>query len=1372
MRNRTWYRNRYTAWVVLAGGLMITAATILYLKAGLERSAERDFVSLSDELQRVISKRLDDHARILLSGAAFFRASNEVTREKWRIFTQHQQVDKQLPGIQGIGYAHLIPRSDLTQHIQQIRSEGFPEYTVRPEGEREVYSSIVYLEPFVGRNLRAFGYDMFSEPVRRVAMERARDTDSAALSDKVILVQETDEEIQAGTLMYVPVYRNGLRPDSVEQRRAAIRGWVYSPYRMNDLIRGILGDRNLDQEKQLHLTVFDGEHLLTSSLLYSCHPAANEESWSRSRKLVRFTRQIPVDFNGHLWTLRFTQTVDAFLTADDIRVWVATVGGLFISFLLFSLVRVEDSLRQVTDRLSLAVGAGGVGIWDYDVVNGRLVWDAQMWRLYGITQDQFSGAYDAWQARLHPEDRQRGNEEIQLALQGKKPFDIEFRVLWPDRSTRHIRAIASVKRDASGRPLRMIGTNWDVTAQKRAEEALTESEANFRTFFESMTDMILVGTPEGRILFTNSAVSRTLGYTSDKLKEMHMLDVHPPDKRQEAEAIFVAMCQGDRESCSVPMMRQDGVLVPVGTRAWLGKWNGEDCIFGICKNMSAEQEATLRFERLFRKNPCLIALSTLPDQRFTDVNDAFLNTLGYTWNDIIGKTVADLNLFVQSERHAAASDQLQADGHLVGLELQVRRKDGVLLDGLFFGEAISSQGQPFLLTVITDITERKRAEVELARLSVILRELMRLATHFVNVPLEQQDMAIDQSLATMGQLIEADRAYLFAYDFGAGVMSNTHEWCRAGTTSEIGKLQAVSTALFPDWVEPHRRGEWVHIPNLAALPADSNLRQILEPLGIRSLITLPLMQGDACLGFVGFDAVREQRIWGEEELSLLRLLAELYAHFESRRAAERETRELQKRLTQARDEAQAAALAKSMFLANMSHEIRTPLNAILGYAQIMERQCRSCATGQRLNEITRSGEHLLELLTDLLELVRSDAHQITLVPSDFDFYQALEDVRLMFVRHPAAQALTLEVSHTADVPQFLCADSGKVRQILVNLVGNAIKFTEKGGVRLSASVVTGSAQDGITIAVDVEDTGSGIGIADIDRIFDIFEQTDSSRKGGKGTGLGLPLSRRYARALGGDVAVLSSRLVEGSCFRFTFHAGLPSGGDAGQLRRGNVLRLASDQRALRLLVVDDDLLSRDMLAALLEPVGFTVEIADSAEQALQRLRQANPVDLVLMDKAMPGMNGYEAIGRIRELPAGRELPVLVVTASGFADEKKRALAVGADGLVAKPVRREQLLEAIGRVAGAKYDYEQAPTVEPAATVRVGLDPDALARLPEAQRRILDQALHRGDILALRKVVAAIAPDQPALAAGISVLIDAYDYDRLRRLLDSTKGKSL
>jgi PAS domain S-box-containing protein len=225
-----------------------------------------------------------------------------------------------------------------------------------------------------------------------------------------------------------------------------------------------------------------------------------------------------------------------------------------------------------------------------------------------------------------------------------------------------------------------------------------------------MTDMIVVGTPDGRIIYSNKAMSQKLGYSEEELHSMHVLDINPIDKRQEAEAIFDAMFRGERDSCPLPLAAKDGSLIPAETRVWFGQWHGEDCIFGICKDLSTEQEAQQRFERLFHNNPLPLALSTLPDRCFYDVNDAFLNTTGYSRSEITGKTAEELELFPQIEKHKSSADNLESVGRLIDTELQIRRKDGILLTGLFSGDVISSQGKHYFLTVMVDITERKQVE--------------------------------------------------------------------------------------------------------------------------------------------------------------------------------------------------------------------------------------------------------------------------------------------------------------------------------------------------------------------------------------------------------------------------------------------------------------------------------------------------------------------------------------------------------------------------------------------------------------------------------------------------------------------------------------
>lgn len=244
----------------------------------------------------------------------------------------------------------------------------------------------------------------------------------------------------------------------------------------------------------------------------------------------------------------------------------------------------------------------------------------------------------------------------------------------------------------------------------KVQEKMQESEKNFRTFFNAMNDMIIVANPDGKIIYSNPVMTRKLGYSSEEIGNMHVLDAHPPDKRSEAEAIFSSMFKGELDVCPLPLQSKAGALIPVETRVWFGTWSGEPCIFGLCKDLSKEQEALQKFNRLFLNNPAPMAVSSLPERIFTDVNISFVSKLGYSRSEIIGRTSKELGLFVQPEIQEDVVKKLSMDGHISNIELKVKCKDGSILDGIFFGDVIESQGQKYFLSVMVDQTERKHVE--------------------------------------------------------------------------------------------------------------------------------------------------------------------------------------------------------------------------------------------------------------------------------------------------------------------------------------------------------------------------------------------------------------------------------------------------------------------------------------------------------------------------------------------------------------------------------------------------------------------------------------------------------------------------------------
>lgn len=332
---------------IFFAGLVLTLLLTISTYQVAERRAREEFISVSNEIGLRIEARLQAHALILQAGAAFFAVSDTVTRQEWKEYVELSEVLDRLPGIQGLGFSYIIPNGELQEHIEQVRQEGFPDYSVKPETERDTYTSILYLEPFSGRNLRAFGFDMFAHPVRRQAMELSRDNNVPMLSGKVELVQETGEDDQAGTLMYHPLYRKGMPVGTVEERRAAIYGWVYSPYRMRDLMQGILGRWDSRRAERIRLQIYD-ETLSESSILFDSQRLDFDDRPDFfMRRLV-----VPVEFNGKNWVLQLIQPRDMVIFSANVI--VVFFSGLMITFLLYllsvSLSKVSASSRQVREQ--------------------------------------------------------------------------------------------------------------------------------------------------------------------------------------------------------------------------------------------------------------------------------------------------------------------------------------------------------------------------------------------------------------------------------------------------------------------------------------------------------------------------------------------------------------------------------------------------------------------------------------------------------------------------------------------------------------------------------------------------------------------------------------------------------------------------------------------------------------------------------------------------------------------------------------------------------------------------------------------------------------------------------------------------------------
>lgn len=470
-------------------------------------------------------------------------------------------------------------------------------------------------------------------------------------------------------------------------------------------------------------------------------------------------------------------------------------------------------------------------------------------------------------------------------------------------------------------------------------------------------------------------------------------------------------------------------------------------------------------------------------------------------------------------------------------------------------------------------------------------------------------------------------------------------------------------------------------------------------------------------------------------------------------------------------EAERANLAKSVFLSNMSHELRTPLNAVIGFAQLLERKNTLAGEDRKsLRLIHKAGEHLLGLINDVLSISKIEAGKLTLDAKPFDLPNLLSAVQSISRVRANEKGLAVRFELDASLPRVVLGDEGKLRQVLVNLLSNAVKFTDSGWVLLRARWDKADGRG--RVLFEVEDTGKGIAVEEVGKLFVAFVQTESGRSAKEGTGLGLVISREIVRLMGGDIRV-QSELGRGTTFAFDVRLDVSTNALA-ELDRRRVAGLTSNQPAPRILVVDDTDESRILLVKLLEGARFHVMDAANGQQAVEAWTRWRP-DLIFMDMRMPVMDGREATRRIRSEEGATGAPrchIIALTASAFEHERDEILSCGADDFIAKPYRIEALFANLAEHLGVSYDYqEDAPDANHEEGATAGgpdltLTSERLRGIPDTLVRALYDALASGDTGAAAKLAEQVSVDDVALGRALAFEIRSFKIDEILALLES------
>ncbi|MEL4897132.1 PAS domain S-box protein [Crocosphaera sp. Alani8] len=1036
-------------------------------------------------------------------------------------------------------------------------------------------------------------------------------------------------------------------------------------------------------------------------------------------------------------------------------------------------LNMQETLRESEERWQLVLQGTNEGIWDWNLKTDEMFFSPRWKEMLGYKDEELPSHIDTWKQLLHPQDRERVMKILgDHFAQKTDHYSAEFRLKCRDGNYKWILSRGKALWDATGTPARMAGSHTDISDRKNEQILLT-------SLIDCIPDLVFCKDSRGFYKMCNNAFETFAGRDRKDIIGKNDFDLFSPEEAlgfRKQDRFMMLQKQSRRN--------EEWITYPNGNRRLVDTLKTPFCCpegklmgtIGVSRDITNRKQKEEAIKKQAERDALLSNIAR-------QLIDQDLNTAVHFILESIGKfTQCDRSYIIRhsprekvwSMLHEWCSEYIPSTIH---------DSQNISLEVFPWFSKKLIEGEFICINSIEDFPPEATAEKEAYENSLSPNTLVvPMMTRGQTVGYLGIDSNIYKTwtkedinlLKLVGELMAIAEARAMAEEAQkesqarfAGILDNANEAIISideqqkitlfnhaaeqtfDYTSDEVIGQPFNTLIPTRFTNDH----YQHINNFR------NTQETARQMGGRRPVFGQRKDGTEFLAEVSISKIK---------LSGKTIFTAIIRDITQRKQAE-------EALKKAKDQADTANRAKSEFLASMSHELRTPLNAVLGFTQVMQRdQTLKEEHKQNLDIIGRSGEHLLELINDILEMTKIEAGRTTFNRTQFDLYRLLDNLESMLHLKAEEKNLQLLFEKSPQLPQYIETDEGKLRQVLINLLGNAIKFTQEGGVILRIKTNLKNAENStLILTFEIEDTGPGIASEEVDQLFEAFGQTETGRNSNEGTGLGLPISRKFIQLMGGEITI-SSILGRGSLFTFTIEATMVSANAIKNNKPSRrIIGLVPGQPTYRILAVDDRLESRILLVKLLSSMGFNVRQASNGQEALDIWESWQP-HLIWMDMRMPILDGYKATQLIKASPRGQKTVIIALTASAFEEERHLVLSAGCDDFMRKPFREEVLWEKIAHHLGVDYVYEDLDDQKLSSHPDQHLAPKTtpqleyfLQKMPPQWINSLHQAALECSDDSILELIAQIPSDSQPLATALQEWSENFLFDSVIELTQNT-----